>query len=108
MPFLLFGYFPGAPLTDARPAIVTRRRVIEIGDATSGFIDQLPDPRHLLKVDLLDAVRVVVIIGVQTCRKKDDRNPLRSIAVMVAPIIDLLEIGRIIKLEIEFERMSQM
>src|SRR5215475_4739089 len=38
---------PATAPTDARPAIVSHRRVIEIGHAAPGLINQLPDARHL-------------------------------------------------------------
>src|SRR5262245_44842313 len=96
-----------AAFADARPAVVARGRVVEVGHAASGFVNQPPDARHLLEVDLLDAVGVVVIVGMKSRREEDNGNALGGIAVMIAAVVDLLKIGRIVNFEIELERLGQ-
>ena len=44
----------------------------------------------------------------ETRRIEDDWNALRGIAVVVAAIVNLLEIGRIIELVVELERFGEM
>ena len=67
LPFtLLQRELPGASFTNAWAPIVASRRVIHIRRAHSNLVSVLPDPRHLLEVDLLNAVGVRVIIGMKT------------------------------------------
>src|SRR5262245_31341455 len=103
--FRLFDNFPAAPFADARPPVVAYRRMIEIRHAASGLENQLPNARHLLEVDLLDAVGIDVIVGMQPSREKNNRDAFGRVAVMIAAIVDLLEIGGIVHFEIELERL---
>src|SRR5206468_10690142 len=49
----------------ARPFVVAGRRVIEVGDAQPGLVDQLRDARHLVELDLRHLVGVGVVVRVQ-------------------------------------------
>ena len=62
--FSLRHNLPVAALANARAFIVAGWRVIQVRHAASSFVNQLPDARHLLKIDFLDAVGVDVIVAV--------------------------------------------
>src|SRR5262245_12629756 len=98
-------YLPAAAFADAGPAVVSQGRVVEVGHAAPGLVNQPPDARHLLEVDLFDAVGVVVIVGMKSRREEDNWNAFGGVAVMIASVLDLLKIGRIVHLEIELERL---
>src|SRR5262244_2875861 len=57
-----------APLANTRSAVVTSGRMIQIRRARSDLVSILPDASHLLVIDLLHAVRVVMIVGMQARR----------------------------------------
>src|SRR5438552_13053254 len=90
-----------ASLADTRAPIVASGRVIHIRRAHSNLVSVLPDPRHLLEVDLLNTVGVRVIIGMKTGCEEDNWHTLRRVAVMIAAIINLLQVRRIVHLVVE-------
>ena len=90
------------------PLVVAGRRVIEVGDAHAGLVDQLRDPRHLVELDLRHLVGVGVVVGVQAGREEDDRDAFRGVAVVIAPVVDLFQIGRIVELVAERQRLRQL
>src|SRR5262245_8615336 len=51
--------------SSSRTLVVSLRRVIEVGDAQTRFVDELRDARHLVELDLRHFVGVRVIVGVQ-------------------------------------------
>ena len=84
---------------------IANRRVIEVRDPRRDRINQVADPGHLVELDLRHLVGVRVVVGMQSGRKEDDRNPLRRIAVVIAPVVHLFQVGGIVHLVIERERL---
>src|ERR1041384_16023 len=82
--------------------------MIEISCANADLVCVLSNASHFLEVDLLYAVRVVVVILMQSRRQKNDRNALGRIAVMIATVINLLEVSRVVHLIIELQWFSQI
>ena len=75
--------------------------MIQVRRAHSYLVSVLSDARHLLEVDLLNAVGVRMIIGMKTGCEEDDRHTLRRVAVVIAAIVNLLEVRRIVHLIVE-------
>jgi hypothetical protein len=80
--------------------IVTRRLVIQIGDAGGGAVDERGNPGHLRKLDLVHFVGHEVIVAMQAGREEDDRHALGRVAVVIAARVDRFEVGRIVQLVI--------
>src|SRR5262249_57223020 len=92
---------PRRALALPRPLVVARREVIEIGDLPARRVDELRDVGELREVDLAHFVGQVVVVAVQAGRVEDDWDPLRRVAVMVAPRVDRLRVRRIVQLVVE-------
>src|SRR5262245_51514681 len=72
-------------LSHSRSLVVAHRKMIEIRDLPSRRVNELRDVRHLRELDLADLIGQVVIVAMETRRVEDDWNPLRRVAVMIAP-----------------------
>src|SRR5436853_3552949 len=95
-------YLALASLADPWAFVVSHWSMIKVSHPLAGFISELRDFGHLFKIDLFYAVGVEVIIGVKSRREEYYRYPLRRVAVMIASIVNLLEVGGIVHLEVQF------
>ena len=81
--------------------VVARRHVVEIGKPHAGLVDELHDARQLDEQDLRHLVRVRVVVGMESGRVEDHRHAFGCVAVLIAPVVELLGLRLFVQLLVE-------
>ncbi len=96
-----------APFPARGPRLSLAGGLSRFATRSPGLVNEPGHARQLVELDLRHMIRVGVVVRVQARCEEDDRDALDRVAVVIAPEVELLEIGRVVHLVVERQRLRK-